>query len=475
MKYKDILAPYNAWWDEGEKAFIHLPTFHRPVFNEIYSGIKNLRQAMSITGPRRVGKSTLLKQAIHSLIQDGVAPSDIIYYSMDDPALLRPEINHETFFDSMMTDARKTAGKIIYFFIDEIQRFEGWELFIKKYYDLDYNVRFIISGSASSPIFKKSRESLLGRIKDFHILPFSFREYLLFRKHGDQAATEEIRGLYECGQQMVGMHTSHPLHADLRSVNVQHPSVELRPEIELHFKHYLIEGGFPEVWSLPDWETKQSYLYDNQVKKVILEDLVLAVEIRKPENLKKFYISLLEKPGQEINFKALSKEIGVNEATIQKYFPLLEMTDLLRHVEKFSKSLHRVRKGNVKCYLVDLALRNAIMRVNSETLIDPDIMGFYAENLVFNALKKWQGTMGISYFREKNSEIDFIVHMGSKKFLPVEVKYRNKILPKDLNAIANFVKRNKFFGMVVTKQWEDVGWHGNFFYLPLPHFLLLFD
>ncbi|MDI6688693.1 MAG: AAA family ATPase, partial [Desulfobacterales bacterium] len=56
-----------------------------------------------------------------------------------------------------------------------------WELYLKKYYDLKFSIRFIVSGSASSPIFRSSQESLLGRIKDRHLLPFSFREFCLFR------------------------------------------------------------------------------------------------------------------------------------------------------------------------------------------------------------------------------------------------------------------------------------------------------
>lgn len=86
---------------------------------------------------------------------------------------------------------------LTYLFLDEIQRLDRWELYIKKYYDLKYPVRFVLSGSASSPIFKKSRESLLGRVKDYHLPPFSFREFLLCRwrdRPESRRALDEIRG-----------------------------------------------------------------------------------------------------------------------------------------------------------------------------------------------------------------------------------------------------------------------------------------
>ncbi|MBI5598290.1 MAG: ATP-binding protein [Deltaproteobacteria bacterium] len=477
MQYKELLIPYNPWWKNPETSFERLPSFHRPLFNTIYRGLEETPQIISITGPRRVGKSTIIRQIVRRLIDKGIKPDSIVYYSMDDPALYRSEVDHDKFFDSLMNEARKKAGgHSLYVFLDEIQRFERWELFLKKYYDLHYPVRFTISGSASSPIFKKSRESLLGRIKDYHILPFSFREFLLFHSLQKPTLSSQFDEIYKTGEAIMGMLTQHPEYADLPEVKVPPIPQELKSYVDGHIKKFFVEGGFPEVWSLPDWETKQSYLFDNQVEKVISEDLVLAVELRKPELLKRFYISLLENPGYEINFQQLSADLGINRANIEKYFPLLEMTDLIRHAEKFTKSPIRVRRGNIKCYLVDLALRNAILRIQESLLEDPRALGLYAENLVFNALKKWEGTIDINYFREKASEVDFIVHAGAGRYLPVEVKYKNAIKDIELRAIKNFCKRFKCAtGIVVTKEWTDFGKKDNLFYMPLPHFLLLFD
>lgn len=477
MYYKELLIPYNPWWENPDRAFERLPSFHRPIFDEIFRGLKEIPQIVSITGPRRVGKSTIIRQIIRKLINEGVSPHDIIYYSMDDPALLRSEINHDKFLDSLMDETRKKgSNNLMYVFLDEIQRFERWELFLKKYYDLHYPVRFMISGSASSPIFKKSRESLLGRIKDYHILPFSFREFLLFHNKENLHLISQFNEIYKTGKAVMGMFTKHPEYAELDKVTVPEIPIELRQNIVEHLSRFLIEGGFPEVWTLPDWEMKQSYLFDNQIEKVISEDLVLAVELRKPEMLKRFYISLLENPGREINYQQLSQDIGINRATIEKYFPLLEMTDLLRHAEKFTKSPIKVRRGNIKCYLVDLALRNAILRIQDSLFKDAQILGLYAENLVFNALKKWEGTVNISYFKEKEYEVDFIVHVGASRYLAVEVKYKEKVADSELRTIKNFCERFKCLtGIVVTKNWNDFGTKDRLFYMSLPHFLLLFD
>jgi predicted AAA+ superfamily ATPase len=256
-----------------------------------------------------------------------------------------------------------------------------------------------------------------------------------------------------------------------------HPSETLRTRLDQLLQQFFLEGGFPEVWTLSNRILKQEYLYDNQVKKVIYEDLVLAAEFRKPELLKRFYISLLEMPGREINIQAVAKETNVGAMQIEKYLPLLEMTDLVYRIPKFRSSPLRVRKGLMKFYLVDLALRNAVLRLNETLLSDHDMLGLYAENLVFLALHKWSGTIQMDYYRERHGEVDFIVHCGYRKLLPVEVKYRKTIKENDFTGIRKFMERfhSQVQPMVVTKDWSNFGKRNDCFLIPLPLFLILFD
>ncbi|MGH8803843.1 MAG: ATP-binding protein, partial [Polaromonas sp.] len=166
----DILQAYNLWWQGGGQAFVGLPQFRRDVFDELYSDVKQLPQMVSVTGPRRVGKSTLLQQCIQQLIADAPDPqaqaNRIVYFSMQDPGMEIPGFDRDKFFNELIAtavDASKDG--VTYLFLDEIQFFPRWELYLKKFYDLKTPVRFVVSGSASTPIFRKSRESLLGRIK----------------------------------------------------------------------------------------------------------------------------------------------------------------------------------------------------------------------------------------------------------------------------------------------------------------------
>jgi len=474
---KEFLIPYNPWLANATESFAKLPSFHRPLFETILDDLDRIPQMLSVTGPRRIGKSTLLHQLIETLQRKGVPTERLIYYSFDDPALSRREVHGGDVLDHLMqTSAQTRPPDVTYLFLDEIQRLERWELYLKKYYDQKFPVRVVLSGSASSPIFKKSRESLLGRVKDYHLLPFSFREVLLYHLQSQPTVLQEAEQVYERGTTAQRMLTGDP-HVNVARVQLPLPSQTLRDHMQTVLKRYLLEGGFPEVWSLPDWGKKQEYLFDNQVKKVIYEDLLLAAEFRKPELLKRFYVSLLERPGQETSVQAMAHETGTVALQIEKYLPLLEMTDLVSRIEKFRKSPLRIRKGKMKFYLVDLALRNAVLRLTETLLRDDPVLGLYAENLVFLALKKWRGTLQMDYYRERDGEVDFIVHLGAKGYLPVEVKYREQIEPDDLNGVRSFstTYAKHVTPIVVSKRWEDFGTRDGMLYLPLPLFLLLFD
>ena len=431
----DLLQPYNIWWQGHEGAFAELPAFRRDVFHELYADVKQLPQMVSVTGPRRVGKSTLLQQCIQQLIQEApdrqAQANRIVYFSMQDPGLELPGFDQDRFFNELVTTAAKVAKDgPTYLFLDEIQRFARWELYLKKFYDLKTPVRFVVSGSASAPIFRKSRESLLGRIKDFHVLPFSFRERLA-AKSGQNISCEAQDALRELGEHGTLLRTSVSAEEQVNALQ----QVSLHPAFVGSYvgvEDYLFEGGFPEVWSLPTLLAKQEYLYQNQVERVIFEDLLVVAEFRKPEMLRRFYLGLLKDPGRETNLSQLSKQIELARSTIETYFPLLEATDLVWRLHKHTSTKATPKAGNFKTYLVDLAVRNVVMKLSQELMVaDATLMGAYAENVVANHLRRWPGLVELGYWRRNNDELDFIVDLGATR-IGVEVKYRNEVQHKDV-------------------------------------------
>lgn len=466
-----LLEPYNPWWREPQGAWRSgLPDYRRPVVREILADFTELRQMVSITGPRRVGKTTALRQVIcHLLDHEKIPPARILYFSFDDPQVYGSAELQRVIFDQLV---ERTHGKpgdktLWYFFLDEIQRLPKWELYLKKYYDLGYPIRFVVSGSASSPIFRSSQESLLGRIKDRHLLPFSFREYCLYHFRERTAFVETLerhtnsRQLLLQGQGEEAVEYLTELHSAL---------APFEHDIGRAVVDYCREGGFPEVWVLEDPVRKIEYLMEQQVRKVLYEDLMALTQYRKPENVLRFFVYLLAHPGMEINMSTVAKEAGVERRVVDDNLPRLEMTDLIIRIQKFSHKPLRVRQGNIKCYPADLALRNAVLKTWIDFSADPTTMGLYAENLVAHELRKWPEAIEVTYYREKNQEVDFIVTHGGNRYLPLEVKYRKT--PVATASLKHFMKKYKLdFSVIITRE-REYQFENGILHMPLRYFLL---
>ena len=102
------------------------------------------------------------------------------------------------------------------------------------------------------------------------------------------------------------------------------------------------------------------------------------------------------------------------------------------------------------------------------------MMGLYAENLAFNALRQFEGQIELTFYKDTKREIDFVVHLGGKRYLPVEIKYSEK--PDDLPAMERFLEEyNQSLGIVVTKDFYTPSKpSGKVLFIPLSVFLLFF-
>ena len=467
-----LLKLYNPWWKNPEGQWRNdLPDYQRPIVSEILSDIAELPQMVSITGPRRVGKTTALRQVICNLLDvQKVGPAHILYFSFDDPEVFGSEELQRVIFDRLVERTKTSPGAkpSWYFFLDEIQRLPKWELYLKKYYDLKFPIRFILSGSASSAIFRNSQESLLGRIKDRHLLPFSFREfcfYKLRKRPAFASAVVEHSGMRSLLMEGSGKDIVESIDA------LEEKLILFEKDIGDAVISYCREGGFPEVWTLNDPVRKIEYLMEQQVRKVLYEDLMALTQYRKPENVLRFFVYLLAHPGMEINMSTLAREIGVERRVVEDNLPRLIMTDLIIRIQKFSHQPLRVRQGNIKCYPVDLALRNAVLKTWDDFTSDPAIMGMYAENLVAHEVCKWPEAIEVSYYREKNQEVDFVITYGGSRYLPVEVKHRRS--SDKAAGLKRFMKKyNLDFGVVITREKRECRFNEGILYVPLRYFLL---
>ena len=163
---RQALIAYNPWWRTKSFSVPGIPDFKRDAFIQAMRHTEaNHGLALLINGPRRVGKTTIINQVIRCLIEDKKIPVNrILFFSLDDPIIQQlPQKDQGTLFEALLAQwaqvagtALRTSPNILYCFLDEVQRLPRWELYIKRYIDLRYPIRFIISGSASHTIFRKS-------------------------------------------------------------------------------------------------------------------------------------------------------------------------------------------------------------------------------------------------------------------------------------------------------------------------------
>lgn len=481
------LKSWNPWWGHGAAgmATYQDPTYQRELFPEVLNQLLNGDQIVSVVGMRQVGKSTMMRQAIRHLLESGVDSKRILYISFDDP-FLRTHYNQNRLFDSVVqtyaegilqTDLRDTAEPL-YFFFDEIHQLPNWERALKSYYDRRYLIRYFVSGSSSLHLQKKNRESLLGRISEHTLWPFSFREYVEYmaveRKMDGRLLdgvrlAREVRNVFLRNFSLKETFSSaEKLYSDL--------AVWEKQALLNLLRSFVIDGGFPRVWQQHDLASKHRTLWEQYVGKTLFEDLLQVAKIRRVKDLEFLFVRLLGFNGKDVKMNELQKDLKMSYVTLDRYLGLFIKTFLLFRVErtKSQRLVSKRRSSNVKFYVTDPSLRNALYKRDESIFDDSEEMGFIAETLVCSVAERWtspvRGDDRVGYYNDRG-EVDFIFKYGSGA-LPIEVKWRNDVPTlKPLDALLRKWKLTE--SMVVTKDY-DMTYRDGRLSVPLWFFLMIF-
>jgi len=213
----------NPWWSHSTKP-ISEASYRRRVYFAPFKKLAldfSVRRATILLGPRRVGKTFMIKQLIHEAISDGFDPHSILFASIDAPIYSGMLLEK---FVSLLPTPDTFDPKIIIF--DEIQYLKNWEIHLKDLVDTYQNVKFIATGSAAAALRLKSNESGAGRFSEFMLPPLTFYEFLQFSGVHDELV--EIRN---------------PIGSD--RIKTYH--TENIDALNDQFITYLNFGGYPEA------------------------------------------------------------------------------------------------------------------------------------------------------------------------------------------------------------------------------------
>ncbi|MFH1198199.1 MAG: AAA family ATPase, partial [bacterium] len=395
--------------------------------------------------------------------------------SLDDPIIQQlPQKDQGFLFEALLAQwaqvagtALRTSPNMLYCFLDEVQRLPRWELYIKRYVDLRYPIRFIISGSASHTIFRKSLESLLGRLIDISLPPFTFREFVGYHysvKHKD-FLNSLAKEAWDIG--------------DMSSIIKfnKYLSEHIKPEEIKQWNQYADEyaqkGGFPQLWTMETAVERSIFIDQQFVERVTLEDLRLVKEIRRPEIFHQFLRYAFARTGQEYNLEELASLIHTTRVTLTEALPLLLQTELIRKVERFTGKPVRLRSTHAKLYAADPILMQGITKII--TSLEGEECGRIAETIAHNVIRLFPGISDVSYYREPSGkqEVDFVVRVGSR-MIPIEIAYKNQMDSQHRNSVRSFLEahgKQSNFGILVTKEnWKI---EQPIIEMPLSFFLLM--
>lgn len=428
----NALLEQNPWWIDPSVPAGNASTLRRDIFETIKTRVVQRDLITAIIGLRRVGKTILVKQIIHSLVESGIEKKKILYFSCEN----REGKQAATLLQEIITyQVKKYPNEKIYFFFDEIQYVDGWNVILKKFVDLYPRLKFIITGSASLFIATHARESLAGRIQELVVAPMGYGEYLRINKH----ITIPVARVWE----------------DVPSL-VPYGSV-----LEENFQQYLAWGEFPYLDHLPTWDEKKEYMLDFVLRKVLEVDLPRLKRFHGSELIRLMEILVIGS-GQLVELKNLGNDVGLSQNTLRDYLDTLEKTLLISQV--FNKGIgYRTRSVRLRKIYVNSV--NAVV-LKSGLTFDPHVWqikaGLFVENFVFNYLKRIQSDE-IFFWRERQvREVDFM-YMYQDSHLPIEVKYQQHIRPEDLKNILYYCQKEKISRAIVitrnkigVEKFEDV-------------------
>jgi len=338
-----------------------------------------------ITGIRRSGKSTLMLQL--SKMQD----ENFAFFNFEDPRIFGFERDDFIKLNEALSKPR------VYFF-DEIQNIEGWEVFIRHLHDQQKVI--CITGSNASLLSRELGTRLTGRNIQVELFPFSFSEYMVFKK---------------------------------------------LEKNEDAFLGYLQEGGFPDYLSTSDDE-----LLHQLFKDIIYRDIIVRHSVRNSKTLIDIALFLLSNVSREYSLNKLKKAFNLGSVnTVSDYIQWLEDSYLLFSVPRFSWSAKSVAVNPKKVYTID----TAFARANS--LIYTKDSGRLFENAVYLQLRRQY--KDIYYFREKG-ECDFVVKENQKIVYAMQscLEVNRDNLKREQDGL---IEALDFFdlkeGLIVTLNQED--------------------
>src|SRR3989344_2043778 len=358
------------------------------VVNRVKSGFINI-----IYGPRRVGKTILLKQIADKIKLPGV------WFDGD----------HQETRNALSNTSLVVLSKLVNHsdavFIDEAQRIPNIGLALKILIGAFPNKKIFVTGSSSLRLSQGIQDSLTGRNLTYRLFPLSTKELA-----GDLQDFQKSSLLQE----------------------------------QLRF------GGYPYLQTVNNQTEKREYL-KSMTEDYLFKDVVMLKDISQPDNLRKLATLLAFQIGSEVSYNELASNLNIDVKTVIRYLDLLKLSFVIFEIGSFSKNLRKEIAKSKKYYFWDLGIRNALIDQFHELTVRRDTGSLWENFLAVDRLKKheYSGKSVRYYFWRTydQAEIDWIeVEEGNLTAFEFKFKKANNKTPK------KFLETYKKESKTITKE-----------------------
>ena len=366
-----------------------------------------------ITGIRRCGKSTLLYAFKSELINDGVAPENIVYLNFEERENLHLT-NWTTLYDEIIK--KVNPNERYYIFLDEVQLVLNFEklvnsLFAKK------NIDLYVTGSNAYLLSGELATLLTGRYIALNLHTYSFKEYVSAFKGEEN--TDKL------------------------------------------FRKYINESSFPEAVTLAkrDANLVNDYLqtiYDT----VIIKDIAQRHNLRNLNNLHRIVSYLFDSVGSYVSPTNIAAQLNLNSKkkishnTIIKYLDFLTQSFILYAAPRFDIKGKELLSTNEKYYVIDLGLKNITTTNKHES-----DLGRKLENIVYFELVRRGGKVYVG--KHNDREIDFVVQKANNEREYYQVAYTvndEKTFNREISAFNRI--RDNYAKFLLTLDFDNMSING---------------
>lgn len=328
-----------------------------------------------LSGPRQVGKSTIIKQFTEN------TKIPFLQYNGEDQTL-----NSAIWISQIWEAARLTLKlkeyKELIIIIDEVQAVPDWSLKIKTEWDYDtlhnINIKVIVLGSSQLLLMKGLNESLAGRFENIYVNHWSYPEI------------KEAFGMSE--------------------------------------SEYVWFGGYPGSLSLrQDYTRWRNYIRYSIIDAVIKKDILLLTRIHKPALLENLFMIGCKYSSKILSYNKILGQLqdAGNTTTLSHYITLLDNAGLLSGLDKFSGTSYVGQKNSSPKFMVqNTAFIGATSNLSYEEATNSfDNWGNFVESAVGAHFVNFSKIYGyeVLYWRQNNDEVDFVLK-NDQKVLAFEIK-----------------------------------------------------